>query len=33
VVEVAKAAWEKSLLVKALITYLDKLSEDPNPGD
>ena len=33
VVEVTKAAWEKSLLVKALITYLDKLSEDPNPGD
>ncbi|OLP19393.1 hypothetical protein BST81_06515 [Leptolyngbya sp. 'hensonii'] len=33
VVEVTKAAWEKSLIVKAFITYLDKLSEDPNQGD
>ena len=33
VVEVTKAAWEKSLIVNYVITYLDKLSEDPNPGD
>jgi hypothetical protein len=28
-VEVTKAAWEKSLIVKAVITYLDKFSETP----
>ena len=32
-VEVAKAAWEKSLIVKAIITYVDKLSETPDQGD
>jgi hypothetical protein len=29
-IEVAKSAAEKSLLVKAIITYMDKLSEEPN---
>lgn len=32
VVEVTKAAYEKSLIVKAILTYLDKLSEDPKHG-
>jgi hypothetical protein len=32
VVEVAKSAFEKSLIAKAVITYLDKLSEEPNHG-
>jgi hypothetical protein len=31
-VEVTKAAWEKSLIIKAVITYLDKLSETPDKG-
>lgn len=31
-IEVAKSAYEKSLIVKAIITYLDKLSEEPNHG-
>jgi predicted NACHT family NTPase len=31
-IEVAKAAYEKSLIVKAIITYIDKLSEEPNHG-
>jgi hypothetical protein len=31
-VEVTKAAWEKSLIVKAVITYLDKFSETPEKG-
>jgi hypothetical protein len=31
-VEVTKAAWEKSLIVKAVITYLDKFSETPDRG-
>jgi hypothetical protein len=31
-VEVTKAAWEKSLIVKAVITYLDKFSETPDQG-
>ncbi len=31
-VEVAKAACEKSLIVKAVITYLDKFSEAPDKG-
>lgn len=32
-IEVTKAAWEKSLIVKAIITYLDKLSETPDQGN
>jgi hypothetical protein len=31
-VEVTKAAYEKSLIAKAIITYIDKLSEEPNHG-
>jgi hypothetical protein len=31
-VEVTKSAYEKSLIVKAIITYIDKLSEEPNHG-
>jgi patatin-like phospholipase/acyl hydrolase len=31
-VEVTKAAWGKSLIVKAVITYLDKFSETPDKG-
>ena len=31
-IEVAKSAYEKSLIVKAIIPYLDKLSEEPNHG-
>lgn len=31
-VELAKKAWEKSLIATAIIAYLDKLSEDPNQG-
>ena len=31
-IEVAKSAYEKSLIVQAIITYLDKLSEEPNHG-
>ncbi|MEB3123558.1 MAG: hypothetical protein VKL41_20345 [Snowella sp.] len=31
-VEVTKAAWEKSLVVKAIVTYIDKLSETPDKG-
>lgn len=31
-VEVTKAAWENNLIVKAVITYLDKLSETPDKG-
>jgi hypothetical protein len=32
-VEVTKAAWEKSLIVKAFITYIDKFSETPDKGN
>lgn len=32
VVEVTKAKWEESLIVKAIVTYLDKFSETPNKG-
>jgi HEAT repeat protein len=31
-VEVTKAYWEKSLIAKAIITYIDKLSETPDQG-
>jgi predicted NACHT family NTPase len=31
-IEVTKTAYEKSLIVKAIITYIDKLSEEPNHG-
>ncbi|NMG56934.1 hypothetical protein E1H12_00005 [Geitlerinema sp. P-1104] len=31
-IEVAKSAYEKSILAKAVITYLDKLSETPDRG-
>lgn len=31
-VEVLKAVYEKSLIAKAIITYIDKLSEEPNHG-
>jgi hypothetical protein len=31
-VEVTKAVWEKSLIVKAIVTYFDKLSEPPEQG-
>jgi predicted NACHT family NTPase len=31
-IEVAKTAYEKSLIAKAIITYIDKLSEEPNHG-
>jgi len=31
-IEVTKAAYEKSLIAKAIITYIDKLSEEPNHG-
>jgi hypothetical protein len=31
-IEVTKTAYEKSLMVKAIITYIDKLSEEPNHG-
>ncbi|MEC4813375.1 MAG: hypothetical protein SAK29_08905 [Scytonema sp. PMC 1069.18] len=31
-VEITKAAYEKSLIAKAIITYIDKLSEEPNHG-
>jgi len=31
-VEFTKAAYEKSLIAKALITYIDQLSEKPNHG-
>jgi HEAT repeat protein len=31
-VEVTKAYWEKSLIVKAIVTYIDKLSETPDQG-
>jgi hypothetical protein len=31
-VEVTKAAWEKSLIVKAIVTYLDEFSETPDKG-
>jgi hypothetical protein len=31
-IEVTKTAWEKSLIVKAVITYLDKFSETPDKG-
>ena len=31
-VEVTKTAWEKSLIVKAIVTYIDKLSETPDKG-
>ena len=31
-IEVTKAAWEKSLIAKAIITYIDKLSETPDQG-
>jgi hypothetical protein len=33
VVEVAKTVWEKSLIVKAMITYIDKLSEPLDQGE
>lgn len=32
IVEVTKAYWEKSLIAKAIITYIDKLSETPDQG-
>ena len=32
VVEVTKAKWEESLIVKAIVTYLDKFSETPDKG-
>jgi HEAT repeat protein/energy-coupling factor transporter ATP-binding protein EcfA2 len=32
VVEVTKAKWEESLIVKAIVTYLDKFSETPEKG-
>ena len=32
IVEVTKAKWEESLLVKAIVTYLDKFSETPDKG-
>ena len=32
VVEVTKAKWEESLIVKAIVTYLDKFSETPETG-
>ena len=32
IVEVAKTKWEESLLVKAIVTYLDKFSETPDKG-
>jgi predicted NACHT family NTPase len=31
-IEVAKTAYEKSLIAKAIITYIDKLSKEPNHG-
>jgi hypothetical protein len=31
-VEVTKAYWEKSLIIKAIVTYIDKLSETPDQG-
>ncbi len=31
-IEVTKAAWENSLIAKAIITYIDKLSETPDQG-
>ena len=31
-VEVTKAKWEESLIVKAIVTYLDKFSETPEKG-
>jgi HEAT repeats len=31
-VEVTKAYWEKSLIAKAIVTYIDKLSETPDQG-
>ena len=32
IVEVTKAKWEESLIVKAIVTYLDKFSETPDRG-
>jgi hypothetical protein len=32
IVEVTKTYWEKSLIAKAIITYIDKLSENPDQG-
>ena len=32
IVEVTKTKWEENLLVKAIVTYLDKFSETPNKG-
>jgi hypothetical protein len=32
IVEVIKTYWEKSLIAKAIITYIDKLSENPDQG-
>ncbi len=31
-VEVTKVKWEESLMVKAIVTYLDKFSETPDKG-
>ncbi len=31
-VEVTKAYWEQSLIAKAIVTYIDKLSETPDQG-
>ena len=31
-VEVTNAKWEESLIVKAIVTYLDKFSETPEKG-
>ena len=32
IVEVTKAKWEESLIVKVIVTYLDKFSETPDKG-
>jgi HEAT repeat protein len=32
IVEVTKAYWEQSLIAKAIVTYIDKLSETPDQG-
>jgi hypothetical protein len=31
-VEITKAYWEQSLIAKAIVTYIDKLSETPGQG-
>jgi hypothetical protein len=32
IIKITKAYWEKSLIAKAIITYIDKLSETPDQG-